>query len=129
MNGTATATYPARWTRKLTDWTPEKVLAMLETSDVWVERAIVRLHSYQTTLERQAQCTTDKNEQGMQQADAKLFSKYAEKILRGEHLSRWELIEARRPWHRGRVPVIRIGKYRKQLVRIIEADALRRENA
>jgi len=114
------------WMR-LTDWTPEKVLYLLETSDHAVERAIIVLHQRQTTLERTAYTTIDDNDRGMQIADARLFSKYAEKLSRGEHLSQAELLEARKPWHRGRVPIIRVGKYRKQLCRIIEENARLRE--
>ena len=108
---------------KLTDWTPDKVLYMLETSDSWVEQSIVALYKRQTELERAAGVTIDDNDRGMQQADAKLFGQYARQIMGGTHLSSEQLTEARRPWHRGKTPVITIGKYRKQLVRMIEAKA------
>jgi hypothetical protein len=108
---------------KLTDWTPDKVLYMLETSDSWVEQSIVALYKRQTELERAAGVTIDDNDKGMQQADAKLFGQYARQIMSGTHLSVDQLAEARRPWHRGKTPVITIGKYRKQLVRMIEAKA------
>ena len=108
---------------KLTDWTPEKVLFMLETSDAWVENSIVALYKRQTELERAAGCTIDDNDKGMQQADAKLFGQFARQIMSGTHLSAAQLTEARRPWHRGKTPVITIGKYRKQIVHMIEAKA------
>ena len=108
---------------KLTDWTPDKILFMLETSDAWVENSIIALYKRQTELERAAGCTIDDNDRGMQQADAKLFGQYARQIMNGQHLSAEQLAEARRPWHRGKTPVITIGKYRKQLVRMIEAKA------
>lgn len=108
---------------KLTDWTPAKVLSQLETSDKWVESAIVALYQRQTEIEKQAGCTVDDNERGLQQADAKDFGRLARKILAGGHLTIAELAHVRRPWRRGSVPVITIGKYRKQLVRMIEAKA------
>jgi len=107
---------------KLTDWTPEKVLFHLETSDQWLERAILVLYARQTELEKLSGCTIDDNDRGMQQADAKLFGEYARKLLSGSRLNADEISECRKPWCRGRVPVIRIGKYRKQIVKIIEAN-------
>jgi hypothetical protein len=108
---------------KVTDYTPESVLCLLETDDSFVERAIVALYKRQTQLEQASGCTIDDNERGMQQADAKLFGQYARQIMSGQHLSVSQLAEARRPWHRGARPVITVGKYRKQLVRMLEAAA------
>jgi hypothetical protein len=108
---------------KLTEWTPELVLAKLESSDTWLESALVALYKRQTELEKLAGCTIDDNDRGMQQADAKLFGEYARQLLSGTHLTAEQLTECRRPWHRGKVPVIRIGKYRKQIVRMIEDRA------
>jgi hypothetical protein len=108
---------------KLTDWTPDKVLFMLETSDAWVENAILALYRRQTDLEQRAGSTIDDNDKGFQQGDAKLFGQYARKIMSGQHLSSEEMSEVRRPWRRGKTPVITIGKYRKQLVRMIEEKA------
>jgi hypothetical protein len=108
---------------KLTTWTPANVLLALETSDTFVERCIMLLHSHQTELERLARVTINDNESGLQQADAKCFSLLAEKLKRGDHLNDVDLEECRIPWKRGLTPVIRIGKYRKQLVRIFESQA------
>ena len=96
---------------------------MLETSDVWLERALLALYARQTEIEKQAGATVYKNTVGMQQADAKLFGIYARQILSGDHLTAVQLAECRRPWHRGNVPVITIGKYRKQLCQMIEDKA------
>ena len=108
---------------KLTTWRAVTVLAELEINNSFVERCLLLLHSRQTELEKLARVTINDNESGMQQADALCFSLYAEKLKRGEHLSDVELQDCRIPWKRGRVPVIRIGKYRKQLVRILESEA------
>jgi len=108
---------------KLTTWTPANVLYALETSDTFVERCIMLLHGRQTEIERLARVTINDNDSGMQQADALCFSLLAEKLKRGEHLNDVDLVECRIPWKRGLVPVIRIGKYRKQLVRIFEMQA------
>lgn len=108
---------------KLTSWTNESVLDLLQSSDSFLEHCLLLLHSRQTELEKLAHVTINKNEAGMQQADALCFSLYAEKLNRGEHLSDVEIACCKIPWHRGERPVIRIGKYRKQLVRIFEAQA------
>ncbi len=109
---------------KVTPWTAEQVSYMLATNDEWLERAIVALHDRQTELERQARETLAiKNEIGLQRADALLFSKYAEKIKRGAHLTETEKREARRPWHRPRKPIPTICKYRVQVLDMIESAA------
>jgi len=111
--------------RKLTDWTPEKVLHQLETNDTWLEKALLALHARQTELERASGCTIDDNERGLQQADARLFGQYARQLMAGRRLNGEQLQQCRKLWHRGSTPVIRIGKYRKQLVQMIEDKAHR----
>ena len=108
---------------KLTTWTPENVLELLESSDLFIERCILLLHERQTEIEKLARVTIQDNEKGLQQADALCFSLLAEKLSHGEHLNEVDLAETKVLWHRGRVPVIRIGKYRKQIVRIFEVQA------
>ena len=111
--------------KKLTDWTPAKVLSKLETDDRWMESALLALYARQTELEQRSGCTIDANDRGMQQADAKLFGEYARQIKAGNRLRAEQICECRKPWHRGNTPVIRIGKYRKQIVRMIEEKAAR----
>jgi hypothetical protein len=108
---------------KLTDWNAANVESELAASDSFVESCLLLLHARQTELEKLARVTINDNNAGMQQADALCFSLYAEKLARGVHLTDVELADCRIPWHRGKRPVQRIAKYRKQLVRIFEAQA------
>jgi hypothetical protein len=108
---------------KVTDWTEAKVLHMLETSDTWVERALVMLYQRQTQHEQKSDATRERNTIGFQRADVENFSPLARKVLAGEKLSDRELAYCRRPWHRGRTPIPTIAKYRGQIVDMIEAKA------
>lgn len=112
--------------RRLTTITLDQVSHMLATDDDWLERAIVKLHDRQTDLERQARETLAiKNEIGLQRADALLFSKYAEQLKRGTHLSDAQKRTARRPWNRPKTPIPTICKYRRQVLEMIENAARR----
>jgi hypothetical protein len=108
---------------KVTDWTEASVSLMLATNDAWLEKAIVALYLRQVELEKQGAVTIDKNDEGLQQADARLFTRFARKLMSGAHLNAYELAQARRPWHRPRVPIPTICKYRKQILDIIESRA------
>jgi hypothetical protein len=110
--------------------TVDDINYLLATDDVWLEQAIVALHHRQTDLEKLTRATYVENEVGMQIADAKHFSRFAEKIKRlrreqnrpwGECLSDVEKRYARRPWHRGKTPKPTICKYRVQVWKMVEA--------
>lgn len=96
---------------------------MLATSDSWLEKAIVALYQRQVELEKLTSSTVYLNDEGLQQGDAKLFTRFALKLLSGSHLSEDEIAQARRPWHRPRVAIPTICKYRKQVLDIIESRA------
>jgi len=106
---------------KVTTWTKEQILYCLETDDRWVERALVMLFKRQTEIEQRVGETFDDNDRGLQWADVWKFSEFAKRILAGGHLTASELRYCRRPWCRGRVPVITIGKYRGQILDMIES--------
>ncbi len=120
--------------RKVTRFTESIVSTLLATDDVWLERAIVALHSRQVELEKLARTTINLNEVGFQQADAKMFSKFAEIINRklaegiplGKCLDENRKRYARRPWCRPRTPIPTICKYRKQILDLIEENARKR---
>jgi len=122
---------------RVTKWTLAEIADMLATDDAFMEKAIVNLHNRQTELEKQVRDTYVDNERGLQVADAKVFSAFAEKILReskegkvfGTILSHNEKKFARRPWHRAKTPIPTICKYRRQVLSMIEAQAKRRMNA
>jgi hypothetical protein len=123
--------------KKRTDYTEEQIAFMLATDDKWLEIAIVRLHERQITLEREAKTTIDKNEIGLQQADAKLFSQYAEQIRKrstngtpiGNCLNELQKRIARRPWRRPRVAIPTICKYRRQVLDMLEESARRQQES
>ena len=109
---------------KLTKWTKASILDMLTVNDAWVEMALVALYKRQTSPEKAVLATLyEKNEKGFQVADARDFSLYAMKIMRGEHLNADELRNCRRPWKRGRVAIPTIAKYRGQILDMIESKA------
>jgi hypothetical protein len=122
--------------KRNTEYTVEQIAFMLATDDKWLEIAIVRLHERQIALEREAKTTIVKNEIGLQQADAKLFSQYAEQIKRksangteiGKCLNDLQKRIARRPWRRPRVAIPTICKYRRQVLDMIEESAKKQAN-
>jgi len=116
---------------RVTTITLSEISERLATDDKWLETAIVRLHARQTELEKLTRTTYDLNEVGLQQADAKLFSTFADKIARriaagmklGECLSEFDKAQARRPWNRPHTPIPTICKYRRQVLDMIEKSA------
>lgn len=108
---------------KVTDWTEDKILFMLSTNDVWVERALVMLYQRQTQEEQTKDSTKHRNTIGFQRGDDETMSPLARKVIAGGKLSDRELSYVRRPWHRGRTPIPTIAKYRGQILEIIEATA------
>jgi len=112
---------------KLTPWTKEMILEKLATDDTWVERALVTLYHRQKQTEQYVKQTVYDNEIGFQPADARYFTIFAEKLLRGEHLNASELRYARRPWHRGKRVIPAIAKYRGQILEVIEAAAAKKK--
>ena len=108
---------------KVTDWTEDKILFMLSTNDVWVERALVMLYERQTKEEQVKDSTKHRNTIGFQRGDDETMSPLARKVQSGGKLSQMELAYVRRPWHRGRTPIPTIAKYRGQILDIIEAKA------
>lgn len=117
--------------KRVTKITLEEISEFLATDDRWLERAIVVLHDRQTEVERRVRETFNKNDLGLQVADARDFSRFAEQIKRevaagkalGTCLTESQKRHARRPWHRSKVPQPTICKYRRQILDIIEASA------
>ena len=120
---------------KRTAFTKETILELLSSNDAWVERALVVLYRRQTELEQQAGVTYRLNEVGFQVADAKWFTTLAERVIRrandgvpeGQRLTRDEMAYCRRPWARGKRVIPAIGKYRGQILDLIEAAAAQKE--
>ncbi len=118
---------------KVTKWTREMILEKLATDDAWVERAILVLTERQVAVEQRTDVlqSVQPNKIGFQPADARWFTKFAISIRtnaangvpEGSRLSKTQLAYCRRPWNRGSVPIPAIGKYRGQILDIIESKA------
>jgi len=70
--------------------------AMLDSNPVAVERAILRLDSFQTATERAVRSTTLRNHVGFSQSWAKFGSSVAAQIRRGRRLSYKQIMAARK---------------------------------
>ena len=121
---------------KRTPFTKEMILEYLSTDDRWVERALVSLYNRQIEMEKRAQMTLAvKNEIGFQVADALWFTRFAQRVLsraaqgipEGSRLTADELTYCPRPWARGKRIIPAIGKYRGQILDMIEAAAKKKE--
>lgn len=115
--------------KRYTKFTLKQVAHLLATDDLFTEKALVALWRRQVEIERKVHETFYLNDRGFQVADARLFSRLAEKVLAGQHLSEEDLREVRRPWARPRIPIPTICKYRRQVLQILEENARRRAEA
>lgn len=82
-------------------YTKEQIRELLETSQLAVEKGILRIHSFQTSLEQATQHTRDHNGVGFSAYHAKFMSSLAEFILKsrrpeGERLTPKQLAAARK---------------------------------
>lgn len=105
-------------------YTVDSIRMMLATNDKAVERALVRLYEKQTAFEQSSEATINKNYQGFQPCDARMFSSFAKWILKGRSLTQKQLAYARRPWRSSRgntKPAI--CKYARQIFNMMEAKA------
>lgn len=75
--------------------TKESITRLLETSDLAVERAILRIYSFQTAQEQGIQATLNHNGVGFSAADGHTGSYYAKWVKSGKHLSGKHLVKAR----------------------------------
>ena len=89
-------------------WNEAKIVALLETNNRAVEKAIVAIYNRQTADEKLAQSTRHDNKMGFSAAHAAKASYYARWILSGRSLTGKHLSDARE---------IAI-RYRKQLLAI-----------
>jgi hypothetical protein len=76
-------------------WTEEKIRELLWTSDIAVDKAILRLYSHQTSDEQQCGETKHTNGIGFSGAHARSGAYYAKWCLSGRRLSGNHLAKAR----------------------------------
>lgn len=111
-----------------TNWTPERIRAKLATSDVMVERSILKLYERQTSTEQATESTQEHNGVGFNGVDAPLLSSFATYIMRMSRPSVDGRYPARREGARltekQRVIARRkLQKYAAQLARIANGEA------
>lgn len=100
------------------EWTKDEIRAKLETSDAFVERALLALYEHQTYDEQLSLTTSHDNGIGFNGVDAPIMSKFAEWVKK----SSWP--EGKRLSHKMRVITRKkLMKYAGQLVIIAEKKA------
>ena len=102
-------------------WLEQAIVDRILIDDAFVENAVVALFSKQEPKEQESKRTLVQNRRGFNKPDAGVFSAMAEHLLAGHRLSAEELAICRKP-SKGGMP--RLGKYRRQLAEIFQADLL-----
>jgi hypothetical protein len=103
-------------------WSPARIREKILSSDVMLERSIVKIFEHQTREEQNANVTVEHNKVGFTAFDAEILSSYAHRIQsntrqrQGERLTVPMRIIARR----------RMVKYAKQLAKIIDHESVER---
>lgn len=77
-------------------YTAEEIREKLQINDHWVERGILAIHNFQTTLEKNWQETTEHNNVGFNGVDAGLLSSFAERLNSGKTLTEKQMFWARK---------------------------------
>ena len=77
-------------------YTPEQIHQHLVDSARWVERAILKLHQYQTQDEQETRTTVERNGCGFSSVDADFGSKLARWLLDGHKFTPRQLAVARK---------------------------------
>lgn len=90
-------------------YSPDMIASKLQSSDRWVNRAVVALYQAQAPAEQQTKSTCYLNGIGFNRTDARIMSSFAAQILRGRALSPRQLAVAREL----------LPKYARQLARIV----------
>lgn len=78
----------------INQWRPVLQCLMI-TNDDNLKKCILKVYEFQTYEEKRGYVTKDENELGFNKVDAEEMSKIAEKLLRGEELTKGELAKAR----------------------------------
>ena len=93
-------------------WHKENIQKLIDTNDIAVERAIVRIYSFQTYKEQNSNKTIDLNNMGFSSHHAKLGTYLANWIKQDKHLSGKFLDKGRKM----------IRKYWKQLAMVANKE-------
>ena len=95
-------------------WTRDAILALLDSSDKAVVRAIVVLQSLQTQAERISDATFEPNAQGWNSVDAAFMGSLARGIAKYGSLTPKQMIYARK----------KVRKYAAQLAKVANKEIL-----
>ena len=78
----------------INQWRPV-LQCMMITNDNNLKKCILKIYEFQTQEEKNGKVTKDENEFGFNKVDAEEMSQIAEKLLRGEELTKGELAKSR----------------------------------
>jgi len=101
-------------------WTREAIIALLDTNDQAVGRALVQLAARQTADERSEETTKHNNGRGFKPCHARMGTSMADFFTRNGYLSPKQVAYWRRREATGNT---RIGCYARQLLECIEQKA------
>jgi len=77
-------------------WTRDEIVNLINTNDLAVERAILRIHAGQTGEEQREWNTYDHNDIGFSSAHARTGTYLAHWLLKGNHLTGDWLVKGRK---------------------------------
>lgn len=101
----------------MTEWTKEKIIALLETNDKAVARALIRINNNQTDDEQIQETVKYQNGKGFRPCHAKMGVSMAKFVERTGYLTSKQIQYWR---HRDVKGNMRIGIYANQLLKEIE---------
>jgi hypothetical protein len=96
-----------------TVWNKQSISDLLMRNDLACERAILKLYRRQTNVEKSVGHTMEHNSVGFSGVDSKIFSSFAEQILRGRSLTQNQLGVCRKI---GKGGCAKLSKYWRQLL-------------
>lgn len=100
------------------NWTVEKIVTLLNTNNLAVERGIVAIYNRQTADEKRVQHTIHNNKIGFSAPDGKKGTYFARWILSGRNLTGHHLVAARRLAIKYRAQLLNIALEEKPTVAI-----------
>ncbi len=107
------------------EWTEERIVALLESSPLAVERALVALYDRQTQDEKRDSDTRHDNQRGFSAAHAATCSYFARLVLRG-----WQSCGHRKSTHLYPDKLAKalkiVKRYRRQLAEIANQASVKR---
>lgn len=107
------------------NWTVEKIVTLLNTNNLAVERGIVAIYNRQTADEKRVQHTIHNNKIGFSAPDGKKGTYFARWILSGRNLTGHHLVAARRLAIKYRAQLLNIALEEKPTVAVAIKPAVK----